>query len=108
MSKSISMIKLITTKIPIYTKYLEELNMTQLVEVNEIIKTLKAARDILKQEYSESEFHKKKEAHPHSIVPPSPEDEEILKLLTAIQQLELYIKKFQDEQFELLKKQEET
>ena len=33
-------------------------------------------------------------------------DEEIYKLLTAIQQLDFYVKKLQDEQFELLKKQE--
>ena len=52
------------------------------------------------------ECHKKKEAHPQSTVPPLPEDEEIYKLLTAIQQLDFYIKKFQDEQFELLKEQE--
>jgi len=81
--------------------------MTKLNEVSEKIKILKTAHDILKQEYSESEFHKKKEAHPQSIVPPSPKDEEIYKLLTAIQQLDHYIKKFQDEQFELLKKQED-
>jgi hypothetical protein len=81
--------------------------MSKLVEVNEKIKTLKTARDILKEEYDESEFHKKKEAHPHSTVPPSPEDEEIYKLLTAIQQLDLYVKKLQDEQFSILKKQEE-
>jgi hypothetical protein len=80
--------------------------MTKLTEVSEKIKTLKTARDILKKEYSQSEFHKKKEAHPQSTVPPSPEDEEIYKLLTAIQQLDFYVKKLQGEQFELLKEQE--
>ena len=81
--------------------------MTELSQVSDKIKTLKIARDILKEEYSESEFHKKKEAHPHSTMPASPEDEEIYKLLTAIQQLDVYVKKFQDEQLELLKEQEE-
>ena len=80
--------------------------MSQLNEVTGQIKTLKDARDILKKQYSKSEFHKKKETHPHSAVPPSPEDEEIYKLLNAIQQLERYIKELQDEQFELLKEQE--
>ena len=80
--------------------------MDKLGEFNEKIKTLKNARDILKQEYSESEFHKKKEAHPHSTVPSSADDEEIYKLLTAIQQLDFYVKKFQDDQFELLKERE--
>ena len=80
--------------------------MEDLTEVNKKIKTLKDARDILKNEYSSSDFHKKKEAHPHSTVPPSPKDEEIYKLLTAIQQLEYYVKKLQDEQFALLKKGE--
>jgi len=80
--------------------------MNKLNEVTEKIKTLKIARDILHQEYTGSEFHKKKEAHPQSTVPPLPEDEEIYKLLTAIQQLELYVKKLQNEQFALLKKQE--
>ena len=80
--------------------------MSKIGELSDKIKTLKTARDILKEEYSESEFHRKKEAHPQSTVPPSPEDEEIYKLLTAIQQLDFYVKKLQDEQFALLKKQE--
>jgi hypothetical protein len=74
-------------------------------ELTEKIKTLKQAREILQNEYKQSEFHKKKEASPQDIVPPSPEDKEIYKLLTAIQQLDFYIKKFQDEQFEVLKKE---
>ncbi len=78
--------------------------MEELNEVSEKIKTLKVARDILHQEYTQSEFHRKKEEHSHSTVPPSPEDKEIYKLLTAIQQLEVYVKKFQNEQFALLKK----
>ena len=80
--------------------------MSQLSEVTGQIKTLKDARDILKEQYSKSEFHKKKEKHPHSAVPTSPEDEEIYKLLNAIQQLERYVKELQDEQFKLLKEQE--
>ncbi len=80
--------------------------MTEFGELGGKIKTLKTARGILNEEYSQSEFHKKKEANPHSTVPPSPEDENIYKLLTAIQQLDHYVKKFQDEQFTLLKKQE--
>ena len=80
--------------------------MSQLSEVTGQIKTLKDARDILKEQYSKSEFHKKKEKHPRSAVPPSPDDEEIYKLLNAIQQLERYVKELQDEQFELLKEQE--
>lgn len=77
--------------------------MNELSIVSGKIKALKDARDILKGEYSESEFHKKKEAHPQSTVPSSPDDEEIYKLLTAIQQLDFYVKKLQDEQLNLLK-----
>jgi len=77
--------------------------MENLTELNEKIKTLKNAREILHSEYTQSEFHKKKEAHPHEIVPPSPEDEEIYKLLTAIQQIDLHIKKLQEKQFKILK-----
>ena len=80
--------------------------MKKLSELNEKIKTLKDAKEILNEEYKNTEFHKKKEAHPHSTVPPSPEDEEIYKLLNAIQQLEVYVKKLQGAQFELLKKQD--
>ena len=79
--------------------------MNNLGQLSEKIKILKKARDILQQEYSQSEFHKKKEAHPNSTVPSMPEDEKIYKLLNAIQQLKLHIKKLQDEQFELLKEQ---
>jgi len=79
--------------------------MNDLSELSEKIKILKTARDILQHEYSQSNFHKKKEAHPNSTVPPTAEDGEIYKLLTAIQQLETYVKKLQDEQFGLLKKQ---
>jgi len=77
--------------------------MSRLSEVTGQIKTLIDARDILKEKYSKSEFHKKKETHPHTAIAPSPEDEEIYKLLTAIQQLDYYIKQLQDEQFRLLK-----
>jgi hypothetical protein len=77
--------------------------MAKFSELNEKIKTLKDAREILQNEYKKSEFHKKKEANPQDIVPPSPEDGEIYKLLTAIQQLDVYIKKLQDKQFKIIK-----
>jgi hypothetical protein len=80
--------------------------MTDLDDINKKIKYLKISKDILQLEYSKSEFHKKKEEHPDSSVPAKPEDEHIYKLLTAIQQLDFYIKKFQDEQFDLIKKEE--
>ena len=78
--------------------------MTNLIEINEKIKHLKISRDILQIEYSKSEFHRKKEEHPDSTIPSKPEDEGIYKLLTAIQQLDFYIKKFQDVQFNLITK----
>jgi hypothetical protein len=81
--------------------------VNKLAEITEKIKTLKQARDVLHDEYTQTEFHKKKQEHPHSTVPPSPEDEEIYKLLTAIQQLDFYVKKLQDEQFKIIKEQEE-
>lgn len=77
-----------------------------LKEITEKIKILKKAKEILSDEYSKTDFHKKKEAHPHSTVPSSPEDEEIYKLLIAIRQIENHIKKFQEQQFELIKHQE--
>jgi len=80
--------------------------MNRLHEITEQIKALKIAHDLLKEKYAETDFHKTKETHPHSPVPSSPNDEEIYKLLTAIQQLDFFVKKLQDEQFELLKKQE--
>jgi len=80
--------------------------MENLSKLNDKIKTLKDARNILQEEYAQSEFHKKKEAHPHESVPPSPEDEEIYRLLNTIQQLDYHIKKLQDEQFQLLKQNE--
>jgi hypothetical protein len=72
-------------------------------ELTNKIKILKGARDILKNEYKKTDFHKLKEANPHQTFPPRPEDEEIFKLLTAIQQIDIYIKKLQDEQFQVLK-----
>jgi len=77
--------------------------MKEFSKLTEKIKILKDARTILHTEYTKSDFHKKKEANPQDIVPPSPEDEEIFKLLTAIQQLDTYIKKLQDEQYNVLK-----
>jgi len=80
--------------------------MSKLNDITEQIIVLKNARDILKQKYEQTDFHKKREKEPETAIPPSPEDENILKLLTAIQQLEQTIKQLQDEQFTLLKKQE--
>jgi len=80
--------------------------MSRLNEVTGHIKILKDAKDILKDQYSKSEFHRQKEKNPHSAVPPLPEDEEIYKLLNAIQQLEKFVKELQEEQFELLREQE--
>jgi hypothetical protein len=79
--------------------------MPELQELTEKIKILKDARNILDYEYKQTEFHKRKEEHPQSSVPSDPEDEEIYKLLTAIRQLEQYIKKYQDEQFVLIKEE---
>ena len=85
---------------------MEELwSMPELQELTDKIKILKDARDILDEEYKKTDFHKKKEEHPQSSVPSDPEDEEIYKLLTAIRQLEHYIKKYQDEQFLLIKEE---
>ena len=81
--------------------------MDRLHELNEQIKVLKQARDVLKAYYANSDFHKEKEKNPHSVVPSTPHDEGIYKLLIAIQQLEFFIKKLQDEQFKLMKKEEE-
>jgi len=75
--------------------------------ISEKIKTLKTARDILNEEYKQTEFHKKREENPESIIPSTPEDEEIYKLLTAIQQIDLFIKKLQDEQLIILKEQDQ-
>ena len=80
--------------------------MNNLGELSKKIKTLKIAREILQKEYSQTEFHKKKVEHPHSTTPAMPEDEEIYKLLIAIQQLELYTRKLQDEQFKLIKEED--
>ncbi|OYT28708.1 hypothetical protein B6U98_04235 [Thermoplasmatales archaeon ex4572_165] len=74
-----------------------------LSDITEKIKTLKTAREILNIEYQKTDFHKKREENQDSIVPSSPEDEEIYKLLTTIQQIDIFIKKFQDEQLVLLK-----
>lgn len=80
--------------------------MEKLSEIGLKIKTLKDARNILQDEYDQTEFHKKKEANPDDLIPPSPEDKETFKLLTAIHQLDVYIKKMQDEQFKILKENE--
>lgn len=80
--------------------------MNKFHEISEQIKNLISARDFLKEKYEASEFHKKKEEFPQSAVPPTPEDEEIYRLLTAIQQLEKYIRELQDLQLKVLKQQE--
>ena len=80
--------------------------MVSISKISEKIKILKDARIILQEEYQKTEFHKRKEANPQDIVPPKPEDEEIFKLLTAIHQIDFYIKKLQDEQYKLLKEDE--
>ncbi len=77
--------------------------MTEFEEISSRIKTLKEARDILKELYSDSSLHQKKEQNPQEASPMSAEDEEVYRLLTAIQQLEKYIKQYQDVQFELIK-----
>lgn len=77
-----------------------------LSELSDKIKALKNAREILNDEYKKTDFHKKKEENIDSTVPSIPEDEDIYKLLTAISQIENYIKKFQDEQFILIKNHE--
>ena len=46
--------------------------MENIGKLGDKIKALKTARDILNEEYSQSEFHKKKEASPEDIVPSSP------------------------------------
>jgi len=80
--------------------------MENFTKISEKIKVLKEARQILDEEYKQSEFHKKKEANPQDSVPPAPEDEEALKLLGAIHQVDVHIKKLQDEQLTILKKNE--
>jgi hypothetical protein len=80
--------------------------MEKFTEISEKIKVLKEARQILNEEYQHSEFHKKKEENPQDSVPPAPEDEEAIKLLGAIHQVDVHIKKLQDEQLSILKKNE--
>jgi hypothetical protein len=80
--------------------------MNSLAEISDKIKILKNARSILQAEYEQSDFHKKKEANPHTSSPSRPEDKEIYKLLNAIHEIDIYIKKFQEIQFELLQKQD--
>ncbi len=81
-------------------------NMKKFHELSEQIKNLITTRDFLQEKYDASEFHKKKEEFPQSAVPPTPEDAEIYKLLTSIQQIDKYIKELQDLQLKLLKKEE--
>jgi hypothetical protein len=81
--------------------------MDRFQELSEQIKILMTAREILKEKYDASEFHKKKEKFPQTPIPPTPQDGEIYKLLTAIQQLDKYIKELQDEQFKVLRDEEQ-
>ena len=82
--------------------------MNRFNEITEQIKILKDARGILQHRYESSDFHKKKEKYPQSVVPPSPKDEEVLKLLTTIHHIDKIIKELQDEQFQLLKSEESS
>ncbi len=79
--------------------------MNKFQELSDQIKVLIQARDFLKAKYEASEFHKRKEKYPQTAVPPGPHDGEIYKLLTAIQQLDKYIKELQEEQFHALKEE---
>jgi hypothetical protein len=81
-------------------------HMNRFEEISDQIKILKAARDILKEKYDGSEFHRKKEKFPQTPIPPTSQDGEIYKLLTAIQQLDKYIKELQEEQFKVLREDE--
>ena len=78
--------------------------MKKFTELSDRIKTLKSARKILNNEYENTDFHRKKVANPRESVPPAPEDEEAIRLLTTIQKIDQYIKKYQDEQLTILKK----
>ena len=80
--------------------------MKKFNELGDKIKSLKEARGILNDEYVRTDFHKKKEANPRESVPPAPEDEEAIRLLTTIHKIDHYIKKYQDEQLKILKKQD--
>jgi len=79
--------------------------MEKFTDLSERIKHLKNAREILNEEYKQTDFHEKKVANPRTSVPPSPEDEEAIRLLTTIQRIDHYIKKYQDEQLKILKEQ---
>jgi len=79
-------------------------SMKRFNELGDKIKTLKEARGILNQEYVQTDFHKKKEASPRESVPPEPQDEEAIRLLTTIHKIDHYIKKYQEEQLNILKK----
>ena len=80
--------------------------MAEITELSQKIKNLKETREILYSEYTKTDFHKKREDEPLDRIPPSPEDKEIIKLLEAINQIDVYIKKFQDEQLSILKENE--
>jgi len=81
--------------------------MEKFNELGDKIKVLKNARGILNDEYVQTDFHKKKEESPRESLPPEPQDEEAIRLLTTIHKIDHYIKKYQDEQLKILKKHEE-
>jgi len=83
---------------------LEENIYAKITDLSNKIKALKDAREILHEEYTKTDFHKKREAQPQESVPPSPEDEEILKLLTAIHQIDVHIKDFKMSNSQFLRK----
>jgi len=81
-------------------------SMSELSEISQNIETLQKAQAVLQSYYQKTEFHKQREHQADTAVPPSPDDEDVFKLLTAIQQIEKYVKKLQDEQFQLLQQEE--
>ena len=81
--------------------------MTETIQmVNEKIGILKDAIQILDEEYKKTDFHRKKEENPNSAVASNPDDEDAVKLLSAIRQLERYVIFFQDQQFSIIKQQD--
>ena len=81
--------------------------MTETIQmVNEKIGILKDAIQILDEEYKKTDFHRKKEENPNSAVTSNPDDEDAVKLLSAIRQLERYVIFFQDQQFSIIKQQD--
>ena len=81
--------------------------MNKFHEISEQIKCLKIPPVIFyKKNTTRLSFIKRKSNFRNPLSPPSPEDEDIYKLLTAIQQLDKFIKELQDMQFKVLKQEE--